>query len=61
MKKQRAKHELIKETRQKAELALKLCNQVEDGKISGEEFERRLSKVVDGVRPVIGVDPWWEF
>lgn len=35
---------LLKEVRKNAEEVLKLCNQAEQGQISGEEFEKRCSK-----------------
>ena len=43
-KKPKAKKEWIREVRQKAEQALNLCDKAEQGKISAEEFEKRLSK-----------------
>ena len=43
-KKTKAKKEWIREVRQKAEEALYLCDEAERGKISAEEFEKRLSK-----------------
>ena len=39
------KKNFAKEVRQKAKEALQLCDEVEQGKISAEEFEQRISKI----------------
>ncbi len=44
-KKNNVNQERIRTIRQKAEETLKLCNEAEQGKISAEEFEKRVSKV----------------
>lgn len=46
MKKLSPKQEkLLKEVRKNAEEVLNLCNQVEHGNITAEEFEKRCSKL----------------
>ena len=40
----KSREELIRQVRQKAEYVLKLWDEAEQGKISAEEFEKRLSK-----------------
>ena len=45
MDKSKVKQEMIRNLRQKAQETLKLCDEVEKGKISAEEFEKRISKI----------------
>ena len=51
MDKSKAKQEMIKNLRQKAQETLKLCDEAERGNISAEEFEKRISKIKISVNP----------
>ena len=59
MKKSEKKQELIREVRQRAEKALNACDEVEQGKLSAEEFEKRLSKIdwISGIAKAADWDP----
>lgn len=44
-KSKKSREEILRMTRKRAIEMLQLCEETEEGKISGEEFEKRISKI----------------